>query len=344
MEVSSFDVDILQLRTSHQEIGVKTASALKERQKIHMLERITKDNIDYEGMKNVFTKFAPHLLEELEGIAQKLRITIEEAAALCSGYDVPRLEAMGCTAYVMDAFYVRNYDFSPDFYDGLFTVSQPERGYATAGYNLQGIGRHDGVNEKGLVVGLHFVSNVEYTKGLSAWVAVRIVLDTCSSVKEAIHLLKQIPHAACYNFSLGDSKEAAVVEASPNGVAVRKGLELVTCFNNFKVTGMEEKNRPSIEGSLKRDRYLQTLENKHVTHDQVYSLFSNPDSPLFFTEYDQMFGTLHTFSYSFSEERIVTSIARGKKKLDFRFPDWMRGQDIEQRRLYGAIESGRGGT
>ncbi|RUU69994.1 carcinine hydrolase/isopenicillin-N N-acyltransferase family protein, partial [Mesorhizobium sp. M7A.F.Ca.MR.362.00.0.0] len=77
--------------------------------------------------------------------------------------------------------YTRNYDFSPLLYDGIFSMIQTNSQYASAGYNLQLLGRHDGVNEKGLVIGLHFVSNEGYRKGVSPWVSCRIVLDNCST-------------------------------------------------------------------------------------------------------------------------------------------------------------------
>ncbi|GGD25326.1 C45 family autoproteolytic acyltransferase/hydolase [Pontibacillus salipaludis] len=336
--MNPFNVDVLQMKKNHHSIGVRTAELLKERRKIEMLESITKDSIDYESMKDVFFQFAPHLLEELEGLGETLQIPAKKAASLFSGYDVPKVAAMGCTAYVTNSFYVRNYDFSPEFYDGIFSIIKSNQGFASAGYNLQGIGRHDGVNEKGVVVGLHFVSNTHYAKGLSAWTTVRIILDTCSSVEEAINLLKDIPHVACYNFSLGDPGNFAVVEVSPKGVSIRRDKEFLSCFNNFKQPNMKDKNRPSIEGSLKREHYLQQYEKEALSREKLFQMFSDPASALFFTEYDKLFGTLHTFSYSFQESRVVTTIARGSTGLDFRLPDWLNGQDVEVQRLYGAIE------
>src|SRR5699024_10392560 len=148
-------------------------------------------------MKAIYSTFAPHLLEEIDGLAEGLGISHRKAAALFSGYDMPKTEALGCSVIMTEDYYVRNYDFSPDFYDGIFSMVQPGKTFATAGYNLQILGRHEGVNQKELVVGLHFVSNHGYKKGVSAWTAVRMVLDRCSTTSEAVNLLKEIPHAAC---------------------------------------------------------------------------------------------------------------------------------------------------
>ncbi|MGV2788446.1 peptidase C45, partial [Clostridium perfringens] len=128
-------------------------------------------------LKSIYNEFAPQLLSELEGLAEGLEMPFPKAAALLGGYDVPKIAAMGCSAMITPSYYVRNYDFTPAFYDGYFTAAQPDQGLAPVGYNLQAIGRHDGVNEKGLAAGLHFVSFDGYRTGLSPWVGVRMILE-----------------------------------------------------------------------------------------------------------------------------------------------------------------------
>ncbi|WP_338048244.1 C45 family peptidase [Pontibacillus yanchengensis] len=164
-------VDVLQIRDTAFNIGIKTGIEIKNQPIINTLEAITKPEIDYDNMKSIYSSFAPHLLDELDGLAYSLNLSPYKAAALFSGYEVPRTEAMGCSALLTEDFYIRNYDFSPTLYDGIFSLVQPENSLASAGYNLQILGRHDGVNEHGLVMGLHFVSNDGYTKGISPWTA-----------------------------------------------------------------------------------------------------------------------------------------------------------------------------
>nr|WP_258871340.1 C45 family peptidase [Halobacillus trueperi] len=122
--------------------------------------------------------------------------------------------------------------------------------------NLQCLGRHDGVNQDGLVMGLHFVSHEGYRKGVSPWLAVRMVLDRCSSVDEAVGMLREIPHAACYNFSMGDRHgKIAVVEAAPRNVMVREDGTFLTCVNHFQEECLGKENRSGIQGSLNRNEY-----------------------------------------------------------------------------------------
>jgi predicted choloylglycine hydrolase len=334
-----FKADILQLRGNPYENGVALGRHLAGKPLVKVFESVTKTEIDMNKMERIFSAFAPHLLDELKGIAEGLGISYRQAAALFSGFGVPKVAAMGCTAFMTKDYYVRNYDFSPDLYDGIFTLTENKPAFASAGYNLQAIGRHDGVNEKGLVAGLHFVSHDGYREGVSAWTSVRMVLDGCTTVEEAAELLKKIPHAACYNFSLADSSgNRAAVEASPGKVIVRQGPEAFqSCVNHFRDEGMKEKNREHIGGSLKRIGYLDMIGGKQLSFQETFDLFRNTESPLFFTDYEDLFGTLHTFGYSFQESRILTALCRGEKPLKIDFRKWLAGEDLTETTLLGRI-------
>lgn len=335
---SNFAVDVLQVRDTSFNVGVQLANSLKNK---HVLmktfEDITKPEIDIPNMKSVYTHFAPQLLEELEGLSQGLGLSFQKVASLFSGYDVPKTDAMGCSAFITKDYYVRNYDFTPDLYDGIFSLVQPEGTFASAGYNLQGLGRHDGVNQKGLVVGLHFVSNSDYTVGISPWISIRMILDSCSTTEEAIEMLKEIPHSACYNFSIGDKfGSLAVVEASPLNIKIRRE-PIMSCVNHFQTIEMKNQNRSSIDGSMKREEYLNGFKEKSIIHEEMFKKFKENTSPLFFTDYDNLFGTLHTFSYSYANARILTTIAQSSEVLDIDFDEWVNGKNIDQRILKGII-------
>ncbi|WP_339292608.1 C45 family peptidase [Paenibacillus sp. FSL W8-0187] len=329
-----YTVHIMQLREDNYHNGLKLGRSLRNQPILKAFEAATKPEIDTEQLKSIYNEFAPQLLSELEGLAEGLEMPFPKAAALLGGYDVPKIAAMGCSAMITPSYYVRNYDFTPAFYDGYFTAAQPEQGLATVGYNLQAIGRHDGVNEQGLAAGLHFVSFDGYRTGLSPWVGVRMILESCATVEEASYMLRHIPHAACYNFSIGDARgNMAVVEASPDQVITRAGGEAaIACVNHYEaLTG---KNRPSIEHSLGRKRYIDGLNATQLTQTEAFGLFKERESPLFFTDYDDLFGTLHTFSYAFEEGRVMTSLAQGSA-LDFSFREWVEGKDIPAAKLTG---------
>ncbi|AIF42960.1 C45 family peptidase [Virgibacillus sp. SK37] len=337
--MTEFSVKIIQLRDTSFNIGRKLGNNLQGNALVDIFESVTKPAIDYKNMTSIFSALAPHLLDELEGLAEGLGISSEKAAALFSGYDVPKTDAMGCSAIMTKDYYVRNYDFSPALYDGLFSLIQSDAAFATAGYNLQLLGRHDGINQHGLVAGLHFVSNHGYMTGISAWTAIRMILDMCSTVDDAVQLLKEIPHAACYNFSLGDKHgKMAVVEASPENIAVRSDEPTLACLNHFQVGQLEEKNRESIDGSVTRNNYMKQLSTKKMTHENMFDEFRNIRSPLFFTDYENMFGTLHTISYAYYNTQIKTTIAQSDQILEINFQDWVEGKDVTEKKLIGMID------
>lgn len=336
--MSDFNVTIFQYRGNSYQTGVKLGQQVRGTRIPRLFETITRPAIDTDNMKAIYQSFAPHLLEELEGLTDGLNIPWDKAAALFGGYDVPRPAALGCSAMLTDSYYVRNYDFSPDLYDGYFSLLQPEEALASAGYNLQVLGRHDGVNQHGLVAGLHFVSNNGYTTGLSAWTAIRMVLDTCATVSEAIDILREIPHAACYNFSVGDKDgHAAVVEASPDKVEVRRAPTLLTCTNHFQEESLQYQNRPDLTNSVDRHIYIQSMGEKKLTQRQAFDHFHDKASPLFYTDYEEMFGTLHTFSYSYEDARLLTAIAGSDQVLDINFDEWVSGKNIAKNKMQGII-------
>ena len=66
--------------------------------------------------------------------------------------------------------------------------------------------RLDGMNEQGFMIGLHLVRTSPRLPGLSCVLIVRMILDQCASTGDAIAMLRALPHAMLYNYSLLDAK------------------------------------------------------------------------------------------------------------------------------------------
>jgi predicted choloylglycine hydrolase len=102
---------------------------------------------------------------------------------------------------------------------GACLIPNNDSSSAPFGSTHQLTGRLDGMNEHGLMIGLHQVKKKPRFLGLSADLIVRMILDQCSTTTEAVAKLRQLPHAMQYNYSLLDADGvAAVVEASPGAV------------------------------------------------------------------------------------------------------------------------------
>ena len=131
-----------------------------------------------------------------------------------------------------DGLYGRNYDYDVRHYDRILVAINRGRP-CQHGFADRFTGRLDGQNEHGLCVGLHQVNNGAWQPGLACILIVRMVLDQCATTRDAIALLRRIPHGGGYNYSLMDAAgAAAVVEAAPASVAVREGGPL-GCSNHF---------------------------------------------------------------------------------------------------------------
>ena len=60
----------------------------------------------------------------------------------------------------------------------------------------------DGMNEKGLAVGMTFIYSKEKHLGINAGMIVKILLEQCKSVDEAILLLKKMRIGSAQTFTL----------------------------------------------------------------------------------------------------------------------------------------------
>ncbi|MBS4196824.1 C45 family autoproteolytic acyltransferase/hydolase [Lederbergia citri] len=309
-----FPIQSLTLSGSYYENGLSIGAMLKqspvmqtqfeELQKAYSLQQ----NID--EIKEALNVYCPPLFEELQGIIDGSGHLEADVLRMLAGYDMPQLSELGCTSFITSDFYVRNYDFSPKVYDSLFIKNNTIYG------NTQFlVGRLDGMNHNGLVVGLHFVNNEFYQKGFLCSTIVRIVLEMCKDVEEAIQLLKKLPHAACYNYSLLDRKgNFAVAEASPGEIHILTRPNELACVNKFQTEKMGAYNRKWTGSSEDRLAVLENV-NTSRTAEELHDWFSQTDSPLFYTDYDQFFGTLYTVSYIPNESKIYLTAAGSKERL-----------------------------
>ncbi|WP_100009782.1 C45 family autoproteolytic acyltransferase/hydolase [Lentibacillus sediminis] len=334
--MSSLKVNIEQYRNTAYQIGYLQGLNL-DRSLLEKMGVLESPFFDEKSMEEALRRFAPHLLEELRGLADGLNVSFQKAASLFSGYGEPEIQGMGCSSVVHPDFAVRNYDFTPDLYDQRFVLIQSDEYLASAGHGLHVIGRHEGVNEAGLFISFHFVNNNKTKPGFTASSIVRIILDTCSNTGEAINLLQQLPHSWSYNFSLADKAgNTAIAEVSPFEMRINKGGGTLPCTNHFQDEHMGAQNRADRTNSGER---LRQLENKNVdrsTAEEIFNWFSSPDSPMFYHDYGELFGTLHTFAYLFGENKIWTALPYGTT-LEVEWDSWLSGEDMKETYLEGKL-------
>ena len=187
------------------------------------------------------------LLDEIRGYADGQQQPYEDFLRIICRQKlngrVPRVvETGGCTSFAWQApnghiLVGRNYDFHPIQKVRQRIHAVPEDGYPSVG--MRGsvpVGRYDGVNSAGLFVSLHVVpasSPPEFRVGIPFHLIPRLLLETCTTVKEAIDALMLMPHLHSFNYLLADAAEFAVVEAHHDRVRIIRPDQNMLAVGNF---------------------------------------------------------------------------------------------------------------
>jgi predicted choloylglycine hydrolase len=237
--------------------------------------------------------------------------------------------------------YGRNYDYRPRYYGARFALIQASGSHASIGASENLTGRLDGMNAHGLVIGLHLVRTRPKYPGLSCALIVRIVLDQCATTAEAVALLRRLPHAMAYNYSLLDAHDsAAVVEAVPGSVAVRTG-PWMACTNHFQSPLLRPLNRRPAH-SQGRLPPLEAWAACGLSAEEMFTALNRSTSPAFHHGYQRGAGTLHTIVGEPAKKRILIGIggdaaALEEDMLDVSLDEWLHGQDLPIVRLEGQL-------
>lgn len=316
-------VKVVDLQGDYFQIGKMQGKEIKQTSILEQMKQLLKVNQtpNIRKAEQLLKEFSPNLLAEIKGLADELEVDMD-TALLFSGYDVV-LPKMGCTTLVTNGTYIRNYDFSPKLYDARLVFTNPTNGYRSVGFSQQIIGRLDGMNEKGLVVGLHFVNNEERAEGFISTTVVRMLLEQCADIEEATTLIKRIPHGYCYNYSITDRSGRSIkVEATPDKQIIIEAKPLV-CTNHFESESLQINNGSKIQlqGSIDRQAYVNGLLEKNPATAEWYAHFNREDSPLFSHNYDEFFGTLHTVIYSPKDLEVTVGIGGNAKPTKYSIRD-----------------------
>jgi predicted choloylglycine hydrolase len=200
--------------------------------------------------------FFPEILEEIRGFADACHASYENLAALILGIGAFSPKA-ACSIFATfkgsDVVFGRNYDFCYSFKDKTESyLTCPKDGYRSVGQSDIFVGREDGINEKGLAIGMTAVAAKDLKPGVSFALATRYVLDKHATVDEAVETLSHVHFLTTNNYLLADRNgKMAVVEASPDKMRIRrpeKGNNFIVCTNHFSSPEMlkfeNKKERP----------------------------------------------------------------------------------------------------
>ena len=289
--------------------------------------------------RNGVQVYAPALWEEIGGFAEGLNITMEQSVA-CFGNDGLRMPTGGCSAVMSGG------GMAATTISGRAATRRASRWFrcaaatpaSAAATSSPAAGRHERARAR---IGLHLVKARPRRPALSA-LLVRRVLDSCATTAEAIDLLRRLPHAMQYNYSLLDAGGvAAVVEAGAGAVAVRGG-DWLACTNHFQSPQLRRLNR-RVAHSIGRLPPLEGWAARELSAEQTFMALNFSVSPAFHNYGNAQ--TLHTMVAEPAKRRLLIGIggdaaALEEDMLDVDFNRWVAGEDLPIKQLKGQLSLG----
>lgn len=276
----------------------------------------------------------PEITKEIKGMADGFGYDYEMFGTFiitAGAFDA----TVGCTTFAYryggENYFVRNHDM----FDTLRKVTSAsvfrlDNCYKFLGHSDGLIGIEDGINEHGLVVGVNFIAPKTIKPGLNFMLMVRMVLERCKTVQEALVLLKELPSITSHNIMLMDkSGDMAVYEMSAEHRAIRRpedGANYMISVNHFQHEAMvEHDNRPEKNWHYTEDR-LNTVENvlsKATVFTRELGMDIAKGKHGFTCQYKRGLGfdTLWSVSYQLSDLSILRAEgnpSRAKHKKDTR--------------------------
>lgn len=323
---------IINLEGSHYEVGQKLGKRLREHKRLtpHFITgTFDPKGTAFESFKELqdfCESFCPGITEETAGFADILGVRPENVA-FYHKYLAPR-ERRTCSQFAVlpratedGSVYVgRNYDMSPAEEDLCLLRTSVEGTHTHIGFSMQGLGRLDGMNAEGLAVtmtgGGAYEAPISNKRSFMLTLAVRALLDTCTSADEAVDMLMQMPvyWSTIYLFA-DKSGRAALVEGMDSKYAVRyagEGTEEYFIFstNHYTHLQMVSYNKyinewlmPNSQARYKTLASMLQSGIPYITKDKITSLLSTEmPGGLCAPYYSEWFGTLWSMVFDLTHE------------------------------------------
>ncbi len=207
----------------------------------------------------------------------------------------------GCSQMVCnrnDIFLIRNYDYNPALFEGnlLYTKwLKPVIGMSDCTWGLL-----DGMNADGLAASLAFGGRKISGDGFGIPLIIRYLLETASTVDEAVEKLKRIPVHMVYNVTLADAAgNYATVYVSPDRDPVVTNAAIAANHQQQ----VEWPAYAALTSSVERMEVMEKMQaNLFENEENITGKFL--ESPLFTHNYEKNFGTLYTVNYRITKNQV----------------------------------------
>lgn len=328
-------------RGSHYAIGYKWGQAVKKNGgKIldHIPFELTEERHKFaQSCLPVYQKFYPEILEEIKGIADGQECANADLLSLLLGM-YTLMPNTNCSNFLVKSqhglFLCRNSDFLTSIeklYMNTIYRFEESASFAFSSNTTAFVEMEDGVNEHGFCGALTSVAPYKIQPGINTGMLLRMMLEKCRSVAEAIHLAENIPLSGSGTLIIGDTEEeAALLELSPDKITVKKlSVEkpFLCATNMFNTEEMKPLNRLPKDNWQAEERYetLTSYLSQHHTEldlEKAQELLAGKHG--FLCQYDRKTGkdTVWSAVYDLTKKKIYRAEGNpGRKKFkeDSRF-------------------------
>ncbi len=226
--------------------------------------------------------YAPHLAEEIKGIADGAKISMEEAYLLQVRAELTQLtieeaHREGCTSFAIPkektadgkVWVGQNLDLNPFYKDyGVMLHITPEKGPTILCYSQIGSLAHAGINSLGIGWAANALFSSGWKSGVPRPILYRLVLEK-ENVSEAMMVVIEAKRASSCNYLIahtsGDIKN---LEATPDhcGIVDFQGDVMVHAnhFVNPEMVRFEKRPKDKLENSKFRENRFRQLVTQHA--------------------------------------------------------------------------------
>ena len=290
VRMSERQLELLTLEGSFRDIGYMHGKQGAERIR-HFLELIVKHGIEMipnftkEKALSVARRYipyiedcAPHLAEEIRGIAEGAELSLESAYLLQLRAEVTQLTIENnssldcCTSFALsrnmtedgEVWIGQNLDLQPFYKDfGVILRIRPKKGQTILCYSQIGSVGHAGINSAGIGLAVNALYSSGWRPGVPRPILYRLILEK-ESVSEALKAITEARRASSCNYMISHkSGEIKNIEATPRDYAVMNPCGgLMVHANHFEHPRMhqfEKRPKDRLENSKFREMRFKKL-------------------------------------------------------------------------------------
>ena len=327
------------LEGSHYEVGVQLAEFLKQDPGAKQFFSLTKTNHkrlgfpDFKTLWDYCEECAPGLTEEMQGFADGLKIPPEKLPfwnwtfSPSLGGECSQLALLSTLTKDQHVYAGRSYEWNHKEEDMKLFTTRVKGKANHIGFSCFLFGRHDGMNEHGLVVSMTGggIFGVPFKhRGPMFWLPIRALLDECTSVKHALEYLTTLPLTGYLTLMFVDKQDhIAFVEVADRVLSVNRHPEdepkpFGFSVNHFRLPDMQGYNKLNC-GIIGHSKLRETLiedwykaNQPGITKDHLKTLMvSEHPHGLFNPYYNNGFGTLWS---------IIFDVTKGSMDICFSAP------------------------